>query len=45
MEIGSLLGLGCICIWIIGVVNAANEAEKPLPLVGEIFEKNLTFIS
>ncbi|HQW70269.1 MAG: DUF4870 domain-containing protein [Saprospiraceae bacterium] len=44
-RIGSLLGLVVFVFWIIGVVNAANEAEKPLPLVGEIFEKNLTFIS
>lgn len=43
-RIGSLLGLVLFVFWIIGVINAAGEKEKPLPLIGEMFDKNLTFI-
>ncbi len=42
--IGSLLWLGLFVLWIIGIINAAGENEKPLPLLGEAFDKNLTFI-
>ncbi len=44
-RIGSLLSLVIFVFWIIGVMNAANEAEKPMPLIGEMFDKNLTFIN
>ncbi len=39
-----LLGLGFVVLWIMGIINAANEQEKPLPLVGEFFDKTFTFI-
>lgn len=29
---------------IIGIINAANEAEKPLPLIGKIFEDKFAFV-
>jgi uncharacterized membrane protein len=31
-------------LWILGIINAANEEEKPVPLVGEFIDKTLTFI-
>jgi uncharacterized membrane protein len=39
-----LLGLAFLVLWIMGIINAANEQEKPLPLVGEFFDKTFTFI-
>ncbi|HAY3540511.1 DUF4870 domain-containing protein [Elizabethkingia anophelis] len=29
---------------IIGIINAANEAEKPLPLIGKMFEDKFAFV-
>ncbi len=40
----NLLGLGILVLWILGIINASNEEEKPVPLFGDIFEKKLTFI-
>jgi uncharacterized membrane protein len=46
-----MLALLSFVIWIVllvflimGIINAANEQEKPLPLVGEFFDKTFTFI-
>jgi uncharacterized membrane protein len=39
-----ILGLAFVVLWIMGIINAANEQEKPLPLVGEFFDKTFTFI-
>ncbi len=39
-----LLWIGILVLWIIGLVNAANEQEKPLPIIGEFFDKTFTFI-
>jgi uncharacterized membrane protein len=40
-TVGSILTLILI---IIGIINAANEQEKPLPLIGGLFEKKFSFI-
>lgn len=37
-------GLGLFIILVIGIINAANDAKKPLPLIGKIFEDKFTFI-
>lgn len=29
---------------IIGIINASNEVEKPLPVIGKIFEDKFSFI-
>jgi len=29
---------------IIGIINAANEVEKPLPIIGKMFEDKFAFI-
>jgi uncharacterized membrane protein len=39
-----LVGIAFLVLWIMGIINAANEQEKPLPLVGEFFDKTFTFI-
>jgi|688.fasta_scaffold1748951_1 uncharacterized membrane protein len=36
--------IGVFVLWILGIINAANEEEKPVPLVGEFIDKTLTFI-
>lgn len=33
--IGSVLGLGLFILWVIGLVNAINEQEKPVPVIGD----------
>lgn len=40
-----VLGLALLALWIIGIMNAVNEKENPLPLVGDFFDKSLTFVS
>ncbi|MCZ2845951.1 MAG: hypothetical protein O2U61_05570 [Candidatus Bathyarchaeota archaeon] len=37
--IGWLLGIFIFIIWIIGITNAANGQEKPLPVIGQFAEK------
>lgn len=46
-TIGSMfrfLNLGSIVLWIIGLIGALNGEEKPVPLVGDFFQKTFTFI-
>jgi uncharacterized membrane protein len=33
------LNLGILVLWIFGLVNAAKGQEKPIPLVGVLFQK------
>ena len=40
-----LLFIVLFIFWIIGLVNAANGQEKPLPVVGDIYQRTLTFIN
>ena len=41
----SILNLGVLVLWIIGLISAVNGEEKPVPLVGEFYQKTLTFIN
>jgi uncharacterized membrane protein len=41
----SFLNLGVLILWIIGLIAAVNGEEKPVPLVGEFYQKTLTFIN
>lgn len=34
VVIASLFGILCFVLMIIGIVNAANKSEKPLPIIG-----------
>ncbi|UHO37503.1 DUF4870 domain-containing protein [Chryseobacterium capnotolerans] len=45
-HIGMLGVLGVLpfVLMIIGAINAANEVEKPLPLIGKIAEEQFSFI-
>ncbi|WP_342328539.1 DUF4870 domain-containing protein [Pedobacter sp. FW305-3-2-15-E-R2A2] len=39
-----IVGLVIVVLWIMGIINAANGAEKPTPLVGKMFENKFAFI-
>lgn len=45
-KIGILGILGCIplVLMIIGIINAANDVEKPLPIIGKMVEDKFSFI-
>ena len=36
--VGMILSLGVLAFWIIGLVSAVNAEEKPVPLVGKMFQ-------
>lgn len=38
------LGYGFWALLITGIINANNEVEKPLPLIGKMFENKFAFI-
>lgn len=40
----SLASIGILVLWIFGIINAINEAEKPVPLVGSLFVDKFNFI-
>jgi len=40
----SYVGYVIFILWIFGIINAANEQKKPIPLVGKIFEDKFNFI-
>jgi uncharacterized membrane protein len=46
-RVGVLIGyinLGTFVLWILGIISAFNGEEKPVPLVGDFFQKTFTFI-
>ncbi|HMG06945.1 MAG TPA: hypothetical protein VK609_00480 [Mucilaginibacter sp.] len=40
----SIIGLVIIVFWILGMINAANNAQKPIPVFGKAFENSFPFI-
>ena len=40
----SIVNIGILILWIFGIINAANEQEKPVPVVGRMFENKFNFI-
>ncbi|KIO75659.1 import component protein [Pedobacter lusitanus] len=40
----SLAGWVIVVLWIMGIIHAANEAQKPVPLIGKMFENKFAFI-
>lgn len=36
--VGPVLSIGAFVLWIISLINAANERMEPIPLVGEYFQ-------
>ncbi|MCP9752742.1 DUF4870 domain-containing protein [Ferruginibacter sp. HRS2-29] len=45
LAILGLVGYAFLVFLIIGIINASNEVEKPLPLIGHLFEDKFAFIS
>ena len=41
----SLIGLALFVLMIIGIINASKGEEKPLPVIGKMFEGKFGFIS
>ncbi|WP_034670151.1 import component protein [Chryseobacterium populi] len=39
-----MAGLLILVFWVLGIINAANGAEKPVPLFGKMFEDKFAFI-
>lgn len=39
-----LIGYVFIVLWIMGIINAANGALKPVPLIGKMFEDKSSFV-
>jgi uncharacterized membrane protein len=39
-----LIGIVCFILWIIGLIAAINGEEKPVPVLGEMYQKWFTFI-
>jgi uncharacterized membrane protein len=40
----SLASLAILVLWVFGIINAVNEQEKPVPVVGSMFENKFSFI-
>lgn len=40
----SLVGIIFFILMIVGIINAANEVKKPLPLIGNFFINQFSFI-
>lgn len=40
----SMVGLVILIFWILGIINAANGALKPIPVFGKAFENQFAFI-
>ncbi|WP_269234243.1 DUF4870 domain-containing protein [Flavobacterium flavigenum] len=40
----SYIGYAIFILWIFGIINAANEQKKPIPVIGKIFEDKFGFI-
>lgn len=39
-----ILGLAITVFWVLGIINAANGALKPVPVFGKAFENKFSFI-
>jgi uncharacterized membrane protein len=40
----TIIGVIFLVLLIIGIINASNEVEKPLPVIGKMFESKFEFI-
>lgn len=43
-SILSLANLGILALWILGIINANNQQEIPVPVVGRLFTDKFDFI-
>lgn len=39
------IGIAILILWIIGLINAINGEEKPVPVLGEPIQRLITFIN
>lgn len=39
------IGLLLLILWVFGIINAANEQKKPIPVVGKMFENKFGFLA
>ncbi|MDN3693032.1 DUF4870 domain-containing protein [Chryseobacterium tructae] len=39
------IGLILLILWVFGIINAANEQKKPIPIVGKMFENQFGFLA
>ncbi|PIF45682.1 hypothetical protein CLU96_2692 [Chryseobacterium sp. 52] len=39
-----IAGLVILVFWVLGMINAANNAQKPVPFIGKMFEDKFAFI-
>ena len=44
VMLSSILGIALVLLLIIGAINAGNEKEAPLPIIGKFFENKFSFI-
>jgi uncharacterized membrane protein len=40
----SMVGLAIFVLWVMGIINAASGAQKPVPVIGKMFENKFSFI-
>ena len=40
----TITGILIFVFWILGIINAAKEEEKPLPIIGSLFVDKFSFI-
>ncbi|MCS4305621.1 DUF4870 domain-containing protein [Chryseobacterium sp. BIGb0232] len=38
------IGLILLILWVFGIINAANEQRKPIPVIGKLFENKFGFL-
>lgn len=41
----SYIGFVIFILWIFGIINAANEQKKPIPVIGQMFEDKFSFVN
>ncbi|WP_281233118.1 DUF4870 domain-containing protein [Flavobacterium gelatinilyticum] len=41
----SFVGYAFLILWIFGIINAANEQKRPIPVIGKMFEDKFDFIN
>ncbi len=39
-----VLGLAITIFWVLGIINAVNGVQKPVPVFGKMFENKFSFI-
>lgn len=44
-TIFSLVNLVSLVLLIMGIINANNEAQKPVPVIGKLFENKFAFLA